>query len=430
MRQELASRNRARMRRVRAVHQVRHLTLQKLTILLPHRELHQPLIHLLTHHLQQRQLVLRTLLHRGNAKRRNRPHRRTGQRRSVDNHPRAVILRTICNGVSQQQAALGIRIPHLHSRPVIHRQHIVTRIRVPARTAVRQRQQRHQVHRQPVVGSGKQHTRHRRRPGHITLHLLHIVTGLDIQSTRVIHHTLANQHNRILLIIQITRTILQHHKPRLVHTAAVHRQQAAHPQTLNLLLVHHRALHTRQILRNALQLLRKLRRIQILHRQVHPLAAPENTVPQALRLLQLTGLEKALVHHNLRQVVTLLRHITVKTVVRQRQTLEHRGHLLRQHARTRHSQAPRLLLLQHPQHLRSLPPQQLVHPRRCLLAVERNHIQMIRQTVEHLHKTAVLLPTPLHNRRLRARQRQLALSHLVTIQKKQSTLVLACIYLL
>ena len=422
MGKEFACRDGSRLRYA-AVLYVGHFRLDKFIVLLPERKLHNPLIHLVAHYPQQIQGILGILLHGGYSVCPYRPHGCPCQRRRIYYQRRVVFVHCIGYRVCQYQPSLRVGIDHLHRRPVIHPQHIVGGVGIEPRSAVCQRQEGNQMHRQLVGSGGKHHRRHRRGSCHVRLHLLHIVVRLYVQSARVVHHPFAYQRQRPV-VNRLLRLVFQHHKTGLVHTPLVHSQQSAHTQRLYLLFVKYRAAYAAPFGRLP-QLVGKSLGIKVHHGCVHPVAALFYALPQVHTPRQFLPTQKLLLYIHMLQMAGLLILVPVKTVVGKKQPLHKGRHLFRYHPFPCQRRLLLLLATQHPCHFVGTATQSLLTLRRRLLAVKIHYIQFVRQPVKHHYRIGIALAAHLQVFQFFLPQRQHPVCHLVAIQENHIALIFA-----
>ncbi len=83
------------------------------------------------------------------------------------------------------------------------------------------------MNRQLGPGNGAHRSRDGSSACHVSLHVLHIVTGFEIKSAGVIHNPLTNKHNRIPVKC-FFRLPFQNAENRRINASPVHSQKPSH----------------------------------------------------------------------------------------------------------------------------------------------------------------------------------------------------------
>ena len=136
-------------------------------------------------------------------------------------------------------------------------------------------------------------------PGHIALHVFHIIARLDIQSAGVINDSLSHQDNRFFVEC-LLRLPFKNTENRRINATPVHRQKSAHFQGFNPAPGKNLNAESR-LLSRLFDLLSECRSIQVAYRLINEIADEPDRFGQVNQPLQLFII-RAFIKQKLRRI--------------------------------------------------------------------------------------------------------------------------------
>ncbi len=159
-----------------------------------------------------------------------------GKRGRID-EMRGAELFGVSDAVGENQPALGIGVDHLDGFSGHGNLHVAGLLRAAPGHVFSGRNYGNDFDRRLQARECAHRAEHGRAPGHIELHLLHVVRGLDGNAARVKGDGLTDKPQHRRAGREFFGSVGKHHHARRLHAAARHAEQRTHFQFLDALLV-------------------------------------------------------------------------------------------------------------------------------------------------------------------------------------------------
>ena len=153
---------------------------------------------------------------------------------------RGAKLLRIMHAVGEDQAAFCVGVEHLNRLPGHGRLNVARLLRAPARHVFRRRHNAEHLHRGLQRGQGVHHTNHRGATGHVVLHFLHAIRGLDGNPPGIKGNGFANQANDRRARLGCGRIVRNDDHARRFHTALRDAEKRSHFQFGDFLFIENR----------------------------------------------------------------------------------------------------------------------------------------------------------------------------------------------